>query len=279
MSYPQPVASQEILEGQEFVRVKTLLTSSGDAYELNVSAKAFAIGPESDVARARITYFDPIHGPQSVIVGVGCPFFGRIDAKPKDVYPGSSTPANIIITPEDAIESQAIIDTAFSAADAPREAINGLNLRGFVQPKLDLIAYLSEPKTLPQQRADAIYRGNLVMNSGENALHDTHDPAETNTYLYFPFYGRKYMSFKIKNGTAYSYSYRVHGLTFNPGTGGVTSEYLTAWTAVATGTVGSAEVRASASGQFDYLAVVFSGSVTYITPAMPYTAQISDKEE
>lgn len=280
MSYPQPIASQEIAEGQEFYRLKTRLDSSGDAYELNVSAKAFAIGPESDVARCRVTYYDPIHGAQSIIVGVGAPFVGRVDSNPQAVYP-NGVPGNIIITPEDIIPDRAALITAFTGVDTDFDII------GFAQPKLDFVAYLSEPGQIPLRRADFVQRGALSIH---NHLADDYAGSGT-TYLFVPFYRRKYASFKLRNNMGATYAVEIRGIgllnsgiSSGGGTTRVQRSTLIGPTNVLEANTLAAEVRVSAYGAWDYLGIAISGNGydaanNASKTAITYTLEVFDEEE
>lgn len=261
MSYPQPTASQEVLEGQEIYRLNTLLDSSGDAYELNVSAKAFAIGPESDVARARVTYFDPINGAQSFIVSVGCPWIGRIDALENENYPVGAVPGNIIVTPEDIVETKATIISSQSAF------LTNFSTISYIKPRLDLIAYLSEPRILPLKRADARYNGPLTITD----VSDGSFSGDPNTSaILLPYYRRKYASIKLAWGSTGTAVAAVYGLKFRiAGTSGQAlemHEQIIANTNLTSAAELSLETRASTMGTWDYL------MVTYRSPSSCYNA-------
>jgi hypothetical protein len=250
VSYPQPFASQEVIEGQEFFRINTLLESSGDLYEIDTSAKAFVIGPESDIARARVTYYDPSvpSRSSSFVVSVGDPFFGRIDALASQSYPVAGTPARIIVSLEDLYEPRWV--PSLAAVGVVR-----------VRPKLDLLAYLSTPSNLPTKRADFTTRGRLTIAVGE-----------TGTFILCPYYGRKYASVIITNFTgAGGYAASIDGVNFttdatSPFFGALNHVQETPIPLPAAGAIpapfggtASFEVKASLHGLFDYLVVGISG--------------------
>ena len=58
MSYPQPNADQYAINGYQYFRLNTLLSSPGDIYESAQSALAIALGPESDISRVAVAYYD-----------------------------------------------------------------------------------------------------------------------------------------------------------------------------------------------------------------------------
>ncbi len=280
MSYPQAIASQEIIEGQEIYRLKTPLDSSGDAYELDVGVKAFAIGPESDVARARVTYFDPIQGVHSFVVSVGSPFVGRVDAFPNKIYEIANSPAVIIVTPEDIVEAKESLYAAFTGLDPVYDIV------GFTKPRLDLVAYLSEPKVIPLRRADYIQRGLISVHnhSGDNFS------GSGTTYLFVPFYRRKYASFKFRNDSGNSYTYSIKGCSFLTSAltsdAGVARIHTSGSTALATAAVGAGahaapEIRASLHGLWDYLAISIAGTgldSTAGSSSLSYTLELTDEE-
>ncbi len=181
MAYPQPLASQEILEGQQFFRLFTPLQSGGDAYELDVGALAFGLGPQSDLSAVRLTYYDPSQPNQvnSAVVGIDTPFVGRIDALASLNYPVANTQARIIATPEDLWNNNWY----------PTILAEDVN---YIKPKIDLISYLTLPIVgLPMKRADFIERGRLNISAGSAAYR-----------VAVPFYRRKFAEIIIRNNSA-----------------------------------------------------------------------------
>lgn len=280
MSYPQPLASQEVIQGQGFNRLFTELDSSGDAYEMDVSAKAFCIGPESDIAKARITYYDSVLAAraQSFVVQVGDPFYGRIDSLPQNKYAGNIA-SNIIITPEDLVESQQAFVDAFGAGIID----TNFDLISYVKPRIDLLGYLSDPAVLALKRSDYVRRGfisvqnHVAVGFGGNGT----------TYLFFPYYRRKYVSLKIFNGVGSNYTVFVYGMsirnatTFDVGVADVKRVQLA--TAVVGAAPAALEIRASTTGFYDYLGISVAGagydSGNAVTPGvLAYDLTITDEE-
>lgn len=269
MSYPQPLASQEVLEGQEFFRLFTELDSSGDVYEMDVSAKAFVIGPQSDIARVRVTYWDPIlrGNSQSFVVSVDDPFLGRVDAFDTNKYPLVNTQGRILISPEDILENS-------------WRPSNVAGVVAFQPPRIDLLAYLSPPPAVPSKRADFKQEGRLQIG------------ASGTSSLVYPYYRRKFASVQITNfaaGTGYTVG--VNGITFTtdanvPIVDGtsyrVQTTAIVAPTAIAAGAGSTTTVRvkASTSGLFDYLVINVAGppiSGAVVAPIY-YTILFTDEE-
>lgn len=269
MSYPQPLASLETIEGSEFFRINTLLQTGGDAYELDVSAKAFVIGPESDIARARVTYYDPSAPGRSssFVVSVGDPFVGRIDAFASQKYPVANTPARVIVSLEDLYEP--IWTPSLVAVGIVK-----------VRPRLDLLAYLSDRASLPQKRADFVTRGRLTIAAGQ-----------TGTFILCPYYGRKYASVIVTNYTgAAGYTVDISGVNFTTDANApvfVGANQKVHQTAIVMGgaipapnpSTASFEVKASQDGLFDYLMVGISGPAidsAVVADALSYLIRFTD---
>lgn len=241
MSYPQAKASDEILEGQNFFRLFTELVSSGDIYEMDASALAFCIGPQSDIARARVTYYDPTSPTKgsSFVVSVDSPFIGRIDRLGSQKYPVANVPANILISPEDLIDNE-WEPPAFN----PNQ-----HLLSFVKPHIDIQGFFSNPPTLPAKRADFSRKGQIpfVDDGGGNGT----------TYLVLPYYRRKYASLKFLASGLGNQTLDVVGVSFvAAGAPFAAMETTIINAGVITPNDSSAfEVRATQDGLYDYLSI------------------------
>lgn len=278
MTFPQlQQASQETREEKDFFRLYTALESGGDVYEIDTSAVAFVIGPQSDVARVRVTYFDPSEPNKltSFVVSVDDPFLGRLDALLSSVtFPVSGTQARILVTPEDLYEP------------GWGPSVLAQDIVAQVAPKIDLLCYLNPPAGLPAKRADFTSRGRvtIVDNGGGDGT----------TYLVFPYYGRRYASFKITNfsgGALAGYTLDVSGINFTTDTRipiTAPSDYLVHDVAVVTagaiaaadGATTNIEVKASTDGLFDYLLIAISGPAidSAAGPSFDYLITFSDEE-
>ena len=76
MTFPQTLSVDQLRDGQQFWRLFTEPESSGDIWESDVGALAFAIGADSDIARALITYYDLTETDRvnSLVVSANKPF-------------------------------------------------------------------------------------------------------------------------------------------------------------------------------------------------------------
>jgi hypothetical protein len=274
VSYPQAPASIEVNQGQEFYRLYTRLISSGDVYEMDVSAKAFCIGPQSDVARAKITYYDPaISGnAQSFIVGVGDPFVGRIDSIQNSKYASANIGARIIITPED------LLGNSTDILNNPLFSVNALDWVIKPNPFIDVLGYLSQPPFLPAKRASRYFRGILPINS---------QGAGTGvSWMLIPWYGRTFASIKFTNLFSSDISISIFGASVLPtGANNGTTLHSNAIqilspTTCAAGTNLAPEVRASTSGEWDWLVVRVSGDAIGVssTAGIYYNIVSTDEE-
>lgn len=258
MSFPQTRADREVLASKDFWRLRTPLDSSGDIYELDTSARAFTIGPQSDVPQARVTYFDPQQpgAVQDLIVSIDAPFIGRIDALLDEAYPttgggggATSAPsaARAFISPVDIIQN----------AYRPQFLIAGENLF-YPQPQLDFITYLSsEPAGVPAKREAKEYRLLVPIAGG----------GPTNSaWFVIPHYGRKYFA-AVATAVPPGYEMRVSGINLRAaGASSFTETYVPSavFTPISLGaTVATTiEVKASLHGFFDLIQVEIKGAPT-----------------
>ena len=278
MSYPQILqASAETIEGNDFFRLKTQLASSGDVYEVDTSAKAFAIGPDSDVSTCRVTYYDPSEPgrSQSFLVSTQNPFLGRVDAFASQKYPTENVPAKILVSLEELINTST---APFGAATGTYSAA--------VRAQLDLLAFLSPPKVVSLKRADKTYEG--LMGFGGAG-------AETNDII-VPAFGRRYAS--ITAGRFYVDAnaplLSIRGATkvaygTIPGSFDYITKQIVAPTAIPETSGGTnpgltIEYRASTAGLFDYLLFSFTRAFAgsnrnpSTQSAIYYRARVSDQE-
>jgi hypothetical protein len=175
MANPQTQASSQVLRGQEYWRLKEELTHAGQIFEVDNSAKAIAIGPESDIHEAIVAYYDPDKTPSLVELGnitVGSPWIGRLDALLAETYTTADELARLFVYAKPNVVS------VFTVAAGKIRVIN---------PVLDLFVYTAEPEQVPMERA--VRRITTVAwGTGGHA------------YIYAPFYGRRLCSVNLRNG-------------------------------------------------------------------------------
>jgi hypothetical protein len=178
VTFPQPDADQAALNGGEFFRLNTMLSSAGDLYESQQGALAFALGPNSDVSAFRISYYDEASpgGVGSVLLSPDRQFVGLIPARNEVTYPKSVTrKGRTLISVED------IYAPEWRPAGFNASPINGDRWE-IVPPTLDVIQYFVSEPSLVSQRSDRTFRYQYLTSAP--GLGRT-------TYLAIPAYGRK----------------------------------------------------------------------------------------
>lgn len=183
MSFPQTKASNATLRSQDYWRLFTEIETSGDIYECDVSARAFVLGPQSDVARVRVSYFDPQEPAADLannfVVSNDKPFVGRVDSLQIEQYGGGQR-ADILIT---------LLDLMPPPGYQPEAAVAAGDEVVLVQPRIDLLAYLAPITGFVPDRAE---RQHLLQGRQSTQLTDS-------IWYIVPFYGRKSVCYGIKN--------------------------------------------------------------------------------
>jgi hypothetical protein len=182
MAAPSQQDVAAVLRSQEYYRLKRAIESPGDIFEINESAKAIYIGPDSDIGEVQITYFDP-NVPlslQTAQVSVNGPFVGRIDSLPKTKVSSTGQPARILVSPTD------IVDNAYAVPLS--NAFRSFN----VPAVIDLIFALQGLPDIPQVRADRTLRFPNVPYENIPVASD-----DGSTDLIVPIYGRRMVTITI----------------------------------------------------------------------------------
>jgi len=204
VSYPQSNSNDSVRAGQDFWRLNTTLISPGDIYESEQTSHAIALGPDSDVARVNVAYFDPsTPGTFMNIVAVspGRLFNGIVTASPGDSYAPSGNPARALIWSED------FFDQNYRAHMVLNDVATEVSFVEFIRPVLDVIQYFSAQPSLPPTRNDKQWTFQ------ELRLEQVPPPAGSVAYV-FPYYGRKYASIEITNCSADTIHVAINGLTY-----------------------------------------------------------------
>lgn len=263
MSYPQPDSNQPVLDDtSNFWRLNTQLTSPGDVYESEQGALAFAIGPDSDIANIEVMYFDNGQSTRlnTLTISPDRSFVGLIGAQLTQQYPVSLRPGRILIASADLYNPLWRPDGFSGVTDGFRAIV----------PGLDFIQYFASVPSLIPQRSDKQYEFEEINFGG----------AGTGTgWIVIPAYGRKYGSFKWKNGYTTDLTITMMGVTLgiSDTPGGVNSNIETPL--VTTQTLVSGDTfefvyRASVNGSFDLFAMSYDlgvvppslfGGTTHIT--------------
>lgn len=173
-----PAVSQ-VLRSQDYYRLKQLVRSPGDIYELDASTKAIYIGPDSDIGEVLVQYFNP-NAPNSVesaVVSINGPFVGRLDSMLASQVPATGQPGRILVSPVD------IVDNSYRRpGDA--QPLRSYNIPAYI----DLIAALAPLPDIPAVRADRTLRFPSVP---FDLTPDPDDPFVHSTDLIIPIYGRR----------------------------------------------------------------------------------------
>jgi hypothetical protein len=205
MTFPQTSPVVAVQNGQAYWRLFTELSSSGDIYESEQSARAFVIGPDSDIARVKVVYYD-VQNPNiasEVIVSVDKPFIGRIDALGSQQYQ-SGDGARILISHADI--SVPVGDNPFRPPTANPSPLATIET---VQPFIDLIQYINEVPSFIAPRTDKVYQFGQLTNITDDQQ-----------WFLVPFYGRRFGDVSVKtlgttSGTTPAIDIFVYGINFS----------------------------------------------------------------
>lgn len=173
MAYVQPDVDRYVLGGYSFFRMKQELASPGDIFESPQSAHAFALGPDSDISRVNVGYYDEQISQflNQFTITPQRSFVNEIVAFNKTKsYAPSQVPARTLIWPAE------IYDSTFR----PNGFVPGDDGLVFEPPVIDILQCFQPTPSISSQRADKTYYYELV-------------PFGTSDICYFlvPFYGRR----------------------------------------------------------------------------------------
>jgi len=243
MSYPQPKADDYATGGYGFFRLNTRLSSPGDIYESPQGAHAFAIGPDSDISKVQVAYFDdqvPTFMNQ-LSLGPARSFVGMISARNEAAYAPISRPGRTLLWSDDLFNSQ-FRPPGFDPA---------LHAFNIIVPQLDVIQFFSDPPGILPARNDKSY---LIQNVA------TPFPiAGRPTYFMIPFYGRRYGMVEITNRTSpgVPFNWGIFGVNFaiSPVGPGALDQItpIRALAPIAAGVNEVTRITSFANGVFDYL--------------------------
>lgn len=269
MTFPQPSSTAPVLGAKQSFRLKTGLVSSGDIYESEVSALAFVIGPDSDIANVQVSYFDEDSSTKvaTALVTPDRDLIGRIDARNDVNYPGTTPRKGRIL-----INSLDIWDTSFRPAgfNAANDVIE------FETPTLDVIQYFVNPPSVIPPRSDKTYRFQYWT-----------APLNANgiTYIGIPAFGRKsgYFTFLNRGNGIATIRTSIYAVKLSTSdTPGAIASFgqLLDSADILTGADRDYQYKASTDGLWDMFIVGLGGGAgpfPYIaTTAFPVTVTLSD---
>lgn len=189
MTFPQTSSILALQDSQEYWRLFTTLESAGDIFETESSVRAVVVGPQSDIARARIIYYDKQNPniANELIVSVDKPFLGRLDALGSLQYQTGDR-ARLLISSAD-YGPPPVGTNTFRPPTAPAPVASPADPAILiVDPKIDLLFYLeNEPAYVPP-RVDRVHQFEQVGNT-------TGDQQ----WFLVPFFGRRFFDVCVKS--------------------------------------------------------------------------------
>jgi hypothetical protein len=287
MSFPQPNADQAAINGQQYFRLNTLISSMGDLYESAQGSLAVALGPNSDIANVRVSYWDDTvpGGVNTIMLSPDRSFIGRVDARNETTYIKSNgRPGRILIGIDDIFNTTFRPEALFNGIADGRNFNPAKDVITFVQPVLDVIQYFQNPPSLIPQRSDKTFRFQylpVAPDAGNGGV----------SILAIPMYGRKsgYLSVKnLDNGINFVGvqvgAARLSTSTNPPAAApdGSVNGVLSPWIGVGAGFSTILNFKSSTMGLWDLLLIELGGGVGVNPPfgyhggPMPITLTLSD---
>jgi hypothetical protein len=150
VSYPQPNFDQYALNGYKFARLNTPLISDGDIYESQQGAQGFAIGPDSDISKVNVAYFDD-QVPR---------FLNQVAITPERAFPGFFAARNEVNYVPSNRPGRILIwsDEFYNNTWQPFPGIDTGGRIDFEVPVLDVIQYFAPAaQSMNQGRNDKEY--------------------------------------------------------------------------------------------------------------------------
>jgi hypothetical protein len=250
VTYPQPTGADSVSKFQDFYRLNTQIASPGDIFELDVTASAVLIGPDSDFAQVRLTMWNatgPVTRSTKAIVTPDRSFNAPVQPQ-STIYPSSGQKkGRTLFSPHD----------LFNPYYRPLGYDDVHDRIRFFQPRIDLMAYYAPQPSLVAQRSDK--RWTMQYYKQPAAAGD-------DSWVMVPYYGRKYGSIFFKNLTGHDVTLEVRGVNFTMQKGIVTpglsaiETALSASAVLAANAVRSVVIDASVNGMFDFLAIKYQPS-------------------
>lgn len=260
--------AQDVLNLQDYFRLYQTI-DPGDIFRIDGSCQSLAIGPDSDIAKVRVVYYDPQFAEVSgaaintfaneLTVSVGNPWVGRLDARMNRIYPkvpaslAQGNRARLLVYPDDILRNNYVPDVA------------GVVVERY-QPFIDLQAYFGEPPSLAPIRSDRVFDLSTANSDGSAPL-----------AVFFPYYGRRKAMFHFESDGDINMS--LHGVRYTWGEETAPQKVydkLLAGFYVLSGDSQDLIVRSTQDGYFDELYVLFETGDTLQNALLSVT--ISDTE-
>ncbi len=274
MGYPQPNANDAVIRGLNQFRLFTPLTSPGDIYESEQGCYAVALGPDSDVARVNVVYFDANQNPlvagftgmTSVEISPQRAFVGNLPARNDAVYQPSSRKARTLFYVDD------LYDPSYRPAGI--HPVSGQV--NYITPNLDIIQYFQPVDSMTPGRNDREYYFQDIPPAPGQA-------GALASYIVLPFYGRAYAFIQMTNFSGHGVTLGVLGVNYaitNDALIGPSPIHqettLLAPFAMANGSQKIKIIRAAVDGTFDALVISLLGTVGQVQTPTPLKIVMSD---
>ena len=202
-------ATDAVITGQEYFRLKREVDSSGDIYEVDQGTRAIYIGPDSDLGEVTVTYYNPSEplGLETAQVAVNGPFVGRVDALMATQVSSTGQVARILISPADIVKPDYLRPTVGAINGPPKRRSN-------VPPVIDLICALKTLPAIPEVRADRVLRFPQV--PYEDVFVGP-PPNDGSTDIVIPLYARRMTSIQIVSAIGDAYHADFFLVALQPG--------------------------------------------------------------
>lgn len=269
MGYPQPNSESPVVNKSSFFRLTTTMVSDGDIYESRVGSNAVALGPESDISKLNVAYFDksqqgnmaiaPI-SPQRMFVGEMYAFNGG-----SELYTPANTPGRILFWPSE----------LWNPTYSPFNPFSPFGTNGrvdYITPVIDVIQYFGSPPSIAPSRNDKNYHY-------QNYPFFTDPVLGGANALMVPYYGRKYGYVSFSQNSIASMDLSIYGVNFAYTTTDALADVkeLLAATPVPNGFFPiipvTKVIRAAVDGVFDALMLLFNNFST--TPVQPASGPVN----
>lgn len=201
-----------VLSGGSFFRLKQPLQSPGDIFEVDSSAAAVYVGPDSDLTEYRLTYYDPQQPTQlqTADISVNGPFVGNLSALLDTKVSTTGQKARLMAQVIDLY--QPTFQREFTIPPfAPARSI-------LIPPVVDLIwSFTPDMPEIPNVRADRTIRLSRVPFLGNGSGDETD--------ILVPTYGRRMVTIQIT--AVVQVSITLYKVIFLPGlTSGLTPQVI-----------------------------------------------------
>lgn len=198
MTFVQPSSNDYATSGFNFFRLTAPLASPGDIYQSTQGSHGLVIGPDSDIAKVQVAYYDP-NVANNIAYSAISPtrgFFGAIYSQEDQVYIPANRPGKILFWSDD----------LYNPSYKPVGFSNPNNdVLTSVTPVLDVIEYFQPLGSVAPQRNDKEY---LFSESPQIT-----DGVATAWYI-IPCFGRRSVQVMVFNLSGVSVNLDVRGLKY-----------------------------------------------------------------